>query len=338
VALPGRVRLPFLTDFAAPARFLLALPLMLWAEGVMAGRFRDAARQFVAADLIPDSQRPAFLAACRLAVSRRDSRLAEAIILVISYLGSLAALLAPSKAAEEFAVSSWRSLTGGGGTITLAGWWYLLFAAPFFRFLLFRWIWRFSIWVRFLRQAARLDLKVMPTHPDLAGGLGFLGRVQLGFGLVVFAISTVFSAQLAQLVVHRGVPLAGFSVLIGTLIVLLAAAVTLPLAVFSPRLIAARYHGTMEYGALVSQHHRAFDEKWVRRAPDSGGGLLGDPDASSLADTPSGFLNVQQMRPLPLARLDGLGLVAAAAVPFVPLLLTQLSLQELLSRLVQLFL
>ena len=45
---------------------------------------------------------------------------------------------------------------------------------PIFQFLLCRWYFRLFIWARFLWQVSRIDLSLVPTHPDRVGGLGFL--------------------------------------------------------------------------------------------------------------------------------------------------------------------
>jgi hypothetical protein len=85
-----------------------------------------------------------------------------------------------------------------GAGMTLSGWWYWYFCLPLFRFLLFRWLWRLGIWWDFLRRVAKLDLHLVPTHPDRAGGLGYLEVVHTNFFPLVFAFSAVLSASFAE--------------------------------------------------------------------------------------------------------------------------------------------
>jgi hypothetical protein len=40
-----------------------------------------------------------------------------------------------------------------------------------FWFLLLRWLWRHAVWGLLLRDLARLELRLVATHPDGAGGL-----------------------------------------------------------------------------------------------------------------------------------------------------------------------
>jgi len=54
-----------------------------------------------------------------------------------------------------------------------AGYWYAYVSIPIYQFLLARWYFRIFIWVRFLCQVSKLDLHLVPTHPDRARGSDF---------------------------------------------------------------------------------------------------------------------------------------------------------------------
>jgi hypothetical protein len=66
-------------------------------------------------------------------------------------------------------------------TLSLTGKWYVYVSLPVFQFLLTRWYYRVLIWVRFLWQVSRIELSLIPTHPDRVGGLGFLASVSFAF-------------------------------------------------------------------------------------------------------------------------------------------------------------
>ena len=53
----------------------------------------------------------------------------------------------------------------------------------------------FLLWAWFLFRVSRLDLELTPTHPDRAGGLGFLGWGLASFSLVLMAVSAVLSGS-----------------------------------------------------------------------------------------------------------------------------------------------
>ena len=80
----------------------------------------------------------------------------------------------------------------------LAGLWYWLVCLSLFRFLMFRWLWRVALWWCFLWRVARLDLHLVATHPDGAGGLGYLEVAQTYFAPLVLAVSAVMSAAFAE--------------------------------------------------------------------------------------------------------------------------------------------
>src|SRR6185369_2998131 len=84
--------------------------------------------------------------------------------------------------------SSWHWVrTPAGPDLSYAGWWLGWICVPMYRFLLLRWLWRMYLWASFLYFVSKLDLALIPTHPDKAAGLGFLSEAQLKFGIIAFA-------------------------------------------------------------------------------------------------------------------------------------------------------
>src|SRR5207249_5917858 len=98
--------------------------------------------------------------------------------------------------------STWfATIEGGQPRATLAGWWYLHVSIPMFQFLLYRWYFRLFVWFLFLRRVSRLPLRLTPTHPDRAGGIGFVGTAAYAFGPVILAQSVVLSAAVGSRIV-----------------------------------------------------------------------------------------------------------------------------------------
>ena len=81
LAIGDHVRLPFLYDFAAYARFLVAIPLLILAEGLIEHHIAGVAAHFRHARLVPVRQYPAYEAALDRAIRLRDSTLAEVVLL-----------------------------------------------------------------------------------------------------------------------------------------------------------------------------------------------------------------------------------------------------------------
>jgi hypothetical protein len=77
------VKIPFLYDFPVSVRLLLALPLLIVAEGVIDVRSMDAVRHFVRSGLVEEKNFPEFRSTVRQTLRMRDSFLAEGIIVAL---------------------------------------------------------------------------------------------------------------------------------------------------------------------------------------------------------------------------------------------------------------
>ena len=318
LALGGSLKVPFLLDFTVSVRFLISVPLLIIAEVVLDGRIRTVIKHFIDSRLVRESDYPRFEAAIGGAFTLRNSLLAEAVIVGVVIVNSvfLRVEYAPSG-------STWQMLVSEAGrTRTPAGWWYVVVAIPLFQFLLVRWLWRFLIWSRLLWKLSKIDLQLIPTHPDLAAGLGFLSPAQAKFGIVVFALSAVIASNIGEEILYGGASLPQFKMLIGGYIALMLLLLLAPLLVFTPKLLAVKRRGLLEYGALANEYTQAFDRKWIRREAPEGEALLGSADIQSLADLGNSFTFVRTMRSIPIDRNSIIPLVVATALPMLPLILT----------------
>ena len=91
--------------------------------------------------------------------------------------------------------------------------------------------------------------------------------------------------------------------------------------------------GLGEYGVLAERCVRKFDTKWLRGGAPPDEPLVGSADIQSLADLGNSFEVIRGMRVAPVTRDAVLGLAAATLLPIAPLLLTIMSLEELLKKL-----
>ena len=209
---------------------------------------------------------------------------------------------------------------------------------PVFQFLLLRWYFRVFIWVRFLWQVSRIELSLVPTHPDQVGGLGFLSNTAFAFAVLLLAHGALLAAQIANRIFFAGAALQNFKEEIFVMLVSLLCLVFGPLLVFSPQLSRAKRQGLLDYGTLAERYVREFDGKWLRRGGESSDALMGSADIQSLADMGNSFTVVRTMRVAPITRDAVLELSAAVLVPLAPLLLTVMPIEQLLKNLVGLVL
>ncbi|HTN70588.1 MAG TPA: hypothetical protein VMO00_05820 [Methylomirabilota bacterium] len=328
LAFYGRVELPFVYDFTVAVRFLICVPVLIIAEVVLDARTNAVVKHFVNSGLVRERDYPAYESVVRQVGRLRDSLLAEALLVVVvivnviffrvEYVGS---------------ASTWQVLVSEAGrTRTLAGWWYLIVSIPFFQFLLWRWLWRFLIWSHFLRNLSKMDLRLIPTHPDLAAGLGFLSPAQAKYGIVAFALSAVIAAKIGEEILYGGASLLDYKFIIGGYIALTLIVLLTPLLVFTPKLLMVKRRGLLEYSALANEYTQAFDRKWVRKEVPEGELLLGSADIQSLADLGNSFAFVRSMRPFPVDLNGVIPLIVATALPMLPLVLTVYPFDELVLK------
>ena len=323
-AFGNRVAVTLLRDPVILSRFLFVLPLLALAEIVVERSLGVQARQFLASGVVPAGEAVKLEAAKAEALRLRESVVAEGVIVVLAVAIAIIAQVVIRFGSEE---STWKRSDAG---ITLAGWWYILVSLPILFFFLLRWLWIFLLWSRFLFRISRLGLELTPTHPDRAGGLGFLGWGLASFGLVLMAISAVLSGSLAYEIVHRGSSLNILKYHIMIFVVLAIVILHAPLIVFTGRLARCRFRGLLDFGSLIGDHDRAFNEKWLK---SQGSSLLGSAHMGSLTDMSTAYEQVERMQLLPWDKQALIVLVAAALIPMVPLLGTVTVLTEILSKL-----
>ena len=320
------VDVPFVRDFSTYSRFLFAVPLLVFAESVLGPRIAVAAAHFVEAGLVHEKDYVRFAGFIDRGLRSRDSVLAEIILAILAYIFAMVG----HKETALHASTWYATRTDAGTSLTWAGIWLIGFCAPLFQFLTYRWLWRLFLWFQFLHRVNRLDLQLFPTHPDQAGGLGFIGETQRFFGIILFALSIGTTGVLANNIVYDKVPLANFTAAIATYVVLALLIIVLPLIVFSDRLLRTKRIGLHQYGTLATAYTGLFQKKWIQHDNPNHEPLLGTADIQSLADLGNSFAFIEKMKPLPIDFPTLFHLVAASLLPLLPLLLTVMPLKELL--------
>jgi len=329
-ALGGAIKVPFLYDVDVHVRFLLALPLLLVAELVVHQRIRPVVGQFKERGIIPARSVMAFEFLIDSAMRLRNSVVIEVLLLVLAwtamhYLWSSQMALA---SATWFA-----AIEEGRRHYSPAGYWYAYVSIPIFQFLLARWYFRIFIWARFLWQVSRMDLHLVPTHPDRAAGLGFLGGSAAAFVPLLLSQGALLAGLIANYIFYEGKTLLDFKPEIVAFVCFFLLLVLGPLCVFAPRLAQAKRQGLLEYGALANRYVREFDDKWLRGGAPLDESLVGSGDIQSLNDMAGSFEVVQTMRPFPFSKTAVLQTVISVLAPLLPLTLTMISLEELIKRL-----
>jgi len=329
-ALGGDIKIPFLYDVEAHARFLIALPVLIVAEVIINNRVTPLVRRFVERGIVSPEDFPRFKAAVNSALRARNSVALEVTLLILVY--TLGLWIWRDQVA--LGAATWYALPRETHlNLTLAGYWYALVSIPIFQFLLLRWYMRLVLWFRLLWHISRLNLRLTAAHPDRVGGIGYLSKSAYAFGVILFAQGTLLAGYIANRVLFEGQSLLSFKLDAAGMIGAMVLFVLGPLVMFTPQLDRARRKSSAEYGLLANRYVFWFEEKWIHGDAPDPRGLLGSGDIQSLADMGNSYAVVADMRIVPFGLKDILQLAAATATPLLPLTLTIFSLEDLLIQL-----
>ena len=321
-------RLAFVRDIEVHARFLVALPAFIAAELLVHSRMLPVARRFVERRIILLEDLPRFYRAVESAFRLRNSIPLELGLFAAVY--TIGLLFWNSRFGIE--VPTWYAMPGGRWNLTPAGVWYVFISIPILQFILLRWYVRFLIWYRFLWQVSRIPLNLIPTHPDRAGGLGFLGSLSYTFGPVLFAQGAMLAGLIASNVLYHGGKLFSFKLYAGSFVGFFVFAIFGPLLMFTPQMASVRRKGLSDYGLLAQRYVEGFRDKWIPGHGINSEELLGTDDIQSLADLGNSYTVVQEMRVVPFNLKDVSRLAAATVAPMVPLLLLVWSPEEVITQ------
>jgi hypothetical protein len=320
-----QIKIPFIRDFAINVRLLIAAPILILAESRIDRRWHTLVVEFLKSGLVGEKELPSFEAVIERTSRWRDGVLPEVFLALVAFFPSVF-IVKTELLMSGF--SNWHTLGTGG--VSAAGWWFNLVSTPIFRFLLLRWILRMFLWTSFLWSVSRIKLFLVATHTDLAAGLGFLSEGQKAFSPIVFAGGAVIAAQVGNAIAYQGQSLSSLKfpmIAYGVLAVIFLVA---PLLVVAPVLLQVKRRALLEYGAQVTIHNQLFDQKWVQQKEPADETLLGNPDASSLADLGSSFTVVRQMGLVPIDKPTLIALAISAALPMLPVVLYATPTDELI--------
>jgi hypothetical protein len=316
-------------EIGAHTRYLVAAPLLIIAEAECASRLSAIVHNFIGAGIVPANEHDRFDAA--IASTRRllHSTRAEVAVVVLAYV--IVAATIWSTPIEQ--VPAWHRSGGVVPVYSPAGWWHMLVSMPLLLVLLLGWMARFGLWVRLLWLISRLNLRLVASHPDQAAGLGFVGHSIRAFSTVALALTTIAAGKSAHVVLLGGaLPTSRLAFNIGYLLVI-AALFTAPLLIFTPLMMRTWRRAAFEYGILAERMGIAFEDKWLRYDRRVDHTTLEQPDFSSTTDLYQVVANIYGMRLIPIDLKSIVMFAVAMLLPFLPVTLLIVPLDEFLADL-----
>lgn len=307
----------FLTDCAAQSRLLVVVPLLMLTEPRLAARLMTVARKFREEGLVKEEEWPRFDRAIRALERRGDTLIVRIVTIVLVYI-FVAATLSVIAASQ---LMPWCFGSRGILNFSLAGSWYALVSLPIVLLVLLRWVWRQFVWLWFLFILSRMDLQLIPAHPDREAGLILVEQCIWQYMPFSFAVGTIVAGGVANRVLYLHQSVESFRYAPLAVIMLVIVLCAGPLCVFWGTLRRTRRRGIFQYGALATGMGRQFEEKWLATPSNPRDDALAMTDFSATIDLYSIVANVQQTKSVPIGMRSIARLSGAALAPAIPLAL-----------------
>jgi hypothetical protein len=313
-----------LTDIRIISRYLLALPILILTESMFISRLAGIVMHFQRAGFVRRADHARFTRILARTHALLLQHFVEAVIVLLAFTVSLRLLSAGAEPWELQSVAENPRLSSN------AQWWLAIVSQPLFLIYVARWCWRSLVWFRTLRCIARLDLNMVPAHPDRAGGLLFVAQSIPALAPFGFALGCALAGAIAGSTDVIHLTLTTLLAAAGTLLAFLLVIAIGPLCWLSTPLRATQLRGIVEYGELATRVGRRFEARWLRERRFVTSEALSASDFSATIDLYSVVGAVYTVRIIPVKARSLFKLVAATMIPFMPLLLMIVPTQELM--------
>ena len=307
--------LSFLTDWAAQSRFLLIISILIFGVNPLHSRYALVVHHF-GTTLVADEEQDRFQSNWRSHERLKDSVPVKVTLWLITY--AITAWLSQylSRGGGEFL--PWFVGSSGFRFFSLAGTWEFFVSYPILAYLTFLWLWRQILWARFLRSTTLLNLRLIAVHPDHLGGLGFLEASLLAQLPFSFCLGVGLAGAIANRVFHEGEKVLAYRFLAPILIAVALVIAVAPYFFFTPTLMQMRRRGMLRYGSLAHAVGEQFEQKWLDRDDSVTAEDLTTTNFTSTQNLYAIAKNVDDIRVVPVSRINVIAFVVAALIPCVP--------------------
>ena len=323
----GNIDDSFISNFDTQARFLISLPILVLSERLISSKLGLILGQFKNSGIIKKKEYAQFDSITQKAMRFLKSNWTFVAIILFCYLQVILVIFYES---ENTSMLTWQLEDGDGESkLNLAGQWSTIVSRPIVTFLFLKWLLRIVVWGWMLRHISLLNLNLFPMHPDLCGGLGFLGYALSFFSPIAFAISAAIAGNMIDFIqiedVHIKtmlIPGLGYFLFITLLF-------TLPLFSFTGKLIDGREQSVFENYDYANGIYRELRKKFLKGHDKVDADDLKSPDFSAASDLSAVVENAQNMKYTPFTLKDLLPLWAMTALPFLAVVFMEIPISEL---------
>jgi hypothetical protein len=315
-----------LRHYGVHVRCLVAIPLLILAEPMLNRTARAIGSRLAARAAVSAEARASFAAATLSVVRFRDSSLSWVLLIGAAIAWSLADEPQVHADAMAWAIDA-------HGAVGFGGWWFAWVSRPIFLALLLAWLWRILLISAWFWRVGRLDLSLVPTHPDRSGGVAFVEKLPGAFALVSVALSSVLASRWAHEILHHGASFASYRHTLIVFVAVWSLLLLLPLLAISPALGKVRRRAIAAYSDLVGQQGALVHRRWIEGRQVADEPILDAPEIGPVADAAAMYGAVRRMRRVPIGKVSIIGIVLPLALPLLVVASLQIPLKDLLLKL-----
>lgn len=319
---------PLLQHYGVHVRCLVAIPMLILGEATLNKAALRYFPQFITTGIVDDAARPRFEAAMRTFGQWRDATLPWILV-----IGAALTLTLVDRTAVHGDEMSWA--LDANGALGFGGVWFAYVARPIFVGLVLGWLWRIALLVMLSVRLGRLDLSLVPPHPDRAGGLGFLEKLPSAFAPVSLGLSATLASHWAHQVVYHGQRLDTLKMPAAVFIVVWSLVLLAPLAALMPLLHAAKRAALPSYSAMVAEQSRLVRRRWIDGTTTLDSPLLEPAGVGPIADAATMYGQVRSMRILLIGKSSLAAILIPIVVPMLVVVAVRIPIGKLLLGLVK---
>lgn len=324
----GNLKDSFITNFDSQVRFLVCLPILILSEEIIGKRLSLILAQFKTSGIIKERDFHIFDEVNTRGVSFLQSKWTTLVLVLICYIQVFAVI---SYESEYTSLLTWQvDVSGAEASLNFAGWWNVLISRPIVFLLLLQWVLRIFIWGWILRKTSKLDLVLYPIHPDLVGGIGFVGYALRFFSPIAFAISAIITGNMIDFILIEGMDLKSFALPALIYFLFITLLFTLPLFSFTGKLIEARERSIFENYDFANGMYRELRTTLKKGFKSVNEQDLKREEFSSVCDLSDIIDNSLKMKYIPFTFRDLFPVWAMTILPFIVVILLEIPVSELL--------
>jgi hypothetical protein len=324
----GNLKDSFITNFDSQVRFLVCLPILILSEEIIGKRLSLILAQFTTSGIIKERDFHIFEEVNTRGARFLQSKWTTLVLVLICYIQVFAVI---SYESEYTSLLTWQvDVSGAEARLNFAGWWNVLISRPTVFFLLLQWVLRIFIWGWILRKISKLDLVLYPIHPDLVGGIGFVGYALRFFSPIAFAISAIITGNMIDFILIEGMDLKSFALPALIYFLFINLLFTLPLFSFTGKLIEARERSIFENYDFANGMYRELRTTLKKGFKSVDQQDLKREEFSSVCDLSDIIDNSLNMKYIPFTLRDLFPVWAMTILPFIVVILLEIPVNELL--------